>query len=125
MDKIYVITSGAYSDYHIVTATTDYNLALKIKEKYDRYITREDDVFCIEEYDDAEEMLLTFWDIVFDEKGNVSQVKALLPDTYESPSAYFYRDKSSCVRLFAKDYETAVKSAAERRAKILAEREGL
>lgn len=125
MEKIYVLTAGCYSDYHIVTATTDYELAVKIQEKYNRGITYEDDLCRIEEYNDAEEMLLTFWNIEFDEKGNVCQVAARLPSTYDSSSVYFYRDKSSLVRLFAEDYETAVKSAAERRAKILAEREGL
>ena len=32
--KIYVVTKGCYSDYHIITATTDEKLAYKIKEKF-------------------------------------------------------------------------------------------
>lgn len=125
MSKIYVITSGIYSDYHIVTATTDYNLALKIKEKYDRYITNEDDVLCIEEYDDAEEMFLPFWYVPFDENGNVMGAYEREVDSRNRPEVCFSKGRVFAVDLFAKDYETAIKSAAERRAKALAEREGL
>ena len=34
--KIYVVTRGVYSDYHIITATTDKALAERIAKKFDR-----------------------------------------------------------------------------------------
>lgn len=32
--KIYILTSGSYSDYHIVGATTDENVAFELKKKF-------------------------------------------------------------------------------------------
>ena len=32
--KIYVVTKGYYSDYHIITATTDKELAYRIEETF-------------------------------------------------------------------------------------------
>ena len=56
MLKIYVLTKGCYSDYHIITATTDYELACKIKDRFDKINSEwSDEKVNIEIYEDAEE----------------------------------------------------------------------
>lgn len=124
--KIYVITQGVYSDYHIVAATTDYELAKKIAAKF---TTRYDDCE-IEEYDDAEVMLRPAYRIYFDASGNVDS-------TDECKDAYDYSGIGKCneygygfnskmrVTVSADDPESAIKIAAEKRAKYLAEKLGL
>ena len=124
-EKIYVVTQGIYSDYHIVAATTDHDLARKIAAKFtDQY-----DDCRIEEYSNAEVMLRPAWEINFDKAGNVIS-------TDECTSAYDYENVGKCherrwghcdmaVGVSADDLESAIKIAAEKRAKYLAEKLGL
>lgn len=124
-EKIYVVTQGCYSDYHIVAATLDKTIAEKIAAKFnDPY-----DDCRIEEYGDAEVMLRPAWEILFDKAGNVI-------NTYECTSAYDYEDVGKCrerlwgncalnVTVSADDLESAIKIAAEKRAQYLAEKLGL
>ena len=125
-EKIYVVTSGCYSDYHIVAATTDHDLAKKIAAKF---TTRYDDCL-IEEYGDAEVMLRPAYVIHFNDSGNVDS-------THECEDAYDYSGIGKCneygygfnrkmrVTVSADDLESAIKIAAEKRAKYLAEKLGL
>lgn len=125
-EKIYVVTQGDYSDYHIVGATTDRELAEKIAAKF---TTRHDDCQ-IEEYGDAEVMLRPAYAIYFNDSGNVDS-------TRECDSAYDYSDIGECheygygfnrmmrVTVSADNLESAIKIAAEKRAKYLAEKLGL
>ncbi len=128
-EKIYVVTRGDYSDYHIVAATTDHELAKKIAAKFSNDWGECD----IEEYDDAEVMLKPAWYIYFDKAGNVC-------NTTECDSAYSYnrigevQERNSLwysgnyhiyVVVSADDLESAIKIAAEKRAKYLAEKLGL
>jgi hypothetical protein len=124
-EKIYVVTSGCYSDYHIVAATLDKDIAEKIAAKFSgRYDECE-----IEEYCDAEIMLKPAWNISFDKAGNVI-------NTYGCESEYDYENIGECcerrwgecalnVSVSADDLDSAIKIAAEKRAKYLAEKLGL
>lgn len=121
--KIYVVTKGEYSDYHIITATTDLSVAEAVAKKFsDAYDNAE-----IEEYDDAEVMLRPMWFLRFAKNGDVCECR--LED-----SEYGYMDGCECnidsngsvyVRIIADTAEVAIKAGAERRAKFLAECEGL
>lgn len=124
-EKIYVVTQGTYSDYHIVAATMDREVAEKITAKF---TTRYDECR-IEEYGDAEIMLKPAWEINFDKAGNVIA-------TDECTYAYEYEDIGECnerrwgncdlsITVSADDLESAIKIAAEKRAKYLAEKAGL
>lgn len=124
--KIYVVTQGEYSDYHIITATTDKNVAEQIAQKF-----RGNDSWnetYVEEYEDAKMMLKPLFFIRFDKQGNVMECSA-------ESSAYPYQpeyatikhdvNKNAFTYVVADTMEGAIKIAAERRAKFLAEQLGL
>ncbi len=113
--KIYVLTRGEYSDYHILTATTDFAQAEAIAKKFSAEI---------EEYENAEIMLRPLWFIRFEKNGDVCECR--LDD-----SGYWYDEEGLCgfdmrgrvhVHIVADSAEQAIKAGAERRAKFLAER---
>ena len=124
--KIYVLTKGCYSDYHIITATTDYELACKIKDRFDK-INSEwgDEKVNIEIYEDAELYLKPNYFIRFDKQGNVVEA-------YEDTSEYGYDRYSGLdvkggyfTTITTDNKESAIKIAAEKRAMFLAEKEGI
>ena len=124
--KIYVLTKGCYSDYHIITATTDYELACKIKDRFDKINSEwSDEKVNIEIYEDAELYLKPNYFIRFDKQGNVVEA-------YEDTSEYGYDRysgldvKGGCFTTITTDNkESAIKIAAEKRAMFLAEKEGI
>ena len=80
--KIYVVTKGCYSDYHIITATTDEELAYKIRDKFTSdYSWGEAEV---EVYEDAEIFMKPCYFLRFDKSGNVIESRE------ESDSEYGY-----------------------------------
>lgn len=124
-EKIYVVTQGTYSDYHIVAATTDRELAEKIAAKFSNNYDKCD----VKEYSDAEVMLRPAWHIYFDKAGNVINTSAC-------DCAYDYGNVGRCweysygqcgvvASVTAEDLESAIKIAAEKRAQYLAEKQGL
>ena len=124
-ETIYVVTQGTYSDYHIIAATTDHDLAEKIAAKF----TTKWDECDIEEYSDAEVMLRPAWNIYFDKAGNVINTRAC-DSEYEYCRigrcwSYEYGQSGVCVAVTANDLESAIKIAAEKRAQYLAEMQGL
>jgi hypothetical protein len=121
--KVYVITKGDYSDYHICAVATDSDKAEKLAEAFgDRFGKA-----FVEEYDTEEHAELLdgkkAYAIVFDKCGNVIQLKIDDPDT--TPCIRELYDGSVLVELFAKGIDAAIKIAAERRAQWLAEKEGI
>jgi hypothetical protein len=117
--KIYVITNGEYSDYHVITATTNEKLAGEIAKKYNADI---------EVYEDAASHLREVWFVKFDKSGNAVECRD------ESECEYSYENVGRCkedcfgnvyVSVFAKSQRGAIKAAAERRAKFLAEKFGI
>lgn len=123
--KIYVVTRGEYSDYSIITATTDRDVAESIAKKFSGGYSET----VVEEYEDAELMLKPCWLVTFQKDGSVAEVKN------ESDNYFRYHDAGRCwvpvdrrqvaVSVVADSIESAVKIAAEKRAKFLAECEGI
>ena len=123
--KVYVVTRGIYSDYQIITATTDEALAHKIAKKYSAGIRDEDERARVEVFENAEETLLPYWDISFNSEGSVSKIKLIEKPSSIYTDFYVRRDGSGYGGVFAPDCEAAIKIAAEKRAKALAEKLGL
>lgn len=112
-EKIYVVTRGDYSDYHIITATTDFEHANEIAKKFKAKV---------EIYDDSEIYLKNIYSINFDEKGNV--VSCYQNNEYNYPydeKIYWRKDNTLYIQVEADDEQSAIKIAAEKRAKSIAE----
>ena len=122
--KIYVVTKGCYSDYHIITATTDEELAYKIRDKFTSdYSWGEAEV---EVYEDAEIFMKPCYFLRFDKSGNVIESRE------ESDSEYGYDQTQGedilgnfYIHIPADSVEAAIKIGAERRAMYLAQKYGL
>lgn len=123
---IYIITKGNYSCYRVVAATTDRKIAKKIKKKF----SDECDDCRIEEFPDAEVMLKNRWNVFFTKEGNVFKCM-LSNDEYD-----YLKRKDIIDTVYKRDYdliaiveadteEAAIKIAAEKRAKYLAEKNHL
>lgn len=123
--KIYVVTRGEYSDYSIITAALDRNLAEAVAKKF----SSKHDEACVEEFEDAELMLKPCWIVAFREDGSVEEVKSVSNDYYHYQNAgecwVPWGRESVSVSVVADDSESAIKIAAEKRAKFLAEKEGI
>ena len=126
MGKVYVITSGCYSDYHICAVTLDPQKAKVLKEFYSRKEYDEPD---IEEYDadycyDRITSGCNPYLVRFTKGGAADDVfencVCCEDRVYQSGNGRFV-----FVKLWAKDKLSAVKIAAERRARFLAEKEGI
>ena len=122
--KIYVITQGYYSDYKLITATTDKALAEEIAKKFDNEFSHTD----VEEFEDAEIMLKPCWFVRFDKDGSVIEI------ANKSDSVHHYEEVNKCsfdaagqvmVSVCADNFDAAIKIAAEKRMQFLAERAGL
>ena len=122
--EIHVVTIGSYSNYRIITATIDKNLAKQIAKKF----TTEYDEAHVETFEDAEVMLKPCWFVRFDTDGSVRDISS------KSNSAYHYKTINKCdrdstggviVSVLADDSSAAIKIAAEKRAQYLAEKEGI
>lgn len=119
--EFYVVTYGEYSDYGILAVTADRELADKIAKKFKHH-----DDARVEVYKDAELVLKNCYTIFFDASGNVK-------NSYLSSGAYehieniwdFNHGQEVGVRVIHDTLEGAIKAAAERRAKYLAEKNGL
>ena len=123
--KVYVVTTGTYSDYHIITATIDKSVAEAVAKKFDDEYSHT----YIEEYENAEVLLKPCWFVLFEKDGSVRSIKNA------SSSCYSYENINQCemtnatgdvyVHVSADTAEAAIKIAAERRAEFLAEKEGI
>ena len=129
--KIYVITKGSYSDYHICAVATDEAKAKKLAEIYtDRF-----DDAGVEEYDtDSTVEILNGrvpFEVFFDKKLNLQTTfgGADWPFSSFTPGVCERTSKSLgdyvVVWLYAPDEATAIKVAAEKAAEFLAQKEGL
>ena len=128
--KIYVITKGEYSDYHICAVATDRGEAERLAKIYsDKW-----DDASVEEYDTEATVNLLggrfpfsvyFYDRrdphVFDEKENNDFKPGVsVFDQNRHPSG-----ARMAVRIYAPDDLTALKSAIDKRAQYLAEKAGI
>lgn len=124
-EKIYVVTKGIYSDYHIITATTDYELAKKIKEKFTDG-DRDLDETRIEEFSNSELVLKPCWAVYFSESGDIKNVCSAEMDYYAHELNEVFEGQCFLyVHVAADTEEEAIKIAAEQRAMYLAQKNGL
>lgn len=128
--KIYVVMKGAYSDRHVVTATTDPEKAKKISEKF----SDDWDDCWIDEFEDGDFMLRQLWYVSFFYDGSVDTVRRENDEYYYEGA---YNDKSIrwntrngiihdvWMYVFADNEEHAIKIATDKRAEFLAQQNGL
>lgn len=125
VSKVYVITAGEYSDYHICAVTLDPDNAEWLRKFYDK------DSYtgaCIEEFD-TETVPERFkqgekvWRVVFCRRGDVEFCVECSDN--RADDIYMLVGGAVIVYVWAKDEKSAIKIAAERRAKYLAEKEGI
>lgn len=125
-NKVYVITKGAYSDYHICAVAATKEIAEKLQEIYSDEYSWAD--ARIEEYDlnEAKDDVRVFYDVTFED----DRVSARFNEYCEKESIMFLRGNKwqsdrliVCVR--ARDADHAVKIAQDRRAEYLAKKEGI
>ena len=117
--KVYVITKGAYSDYHIVGVSLDKKRAEEIakavsEEPIDLYQAY------VEEYDTDAFAVNLRYSVWYDKSGHWS---AQLNDYAEYQTNHAYNDRSFVV--YAKDKSHAIKIAQDMRAEYLAKQEGI
>lgn len=122
--KVYVITKGSYSAYHICAVATDYEKAFILQKKFSaKYDTAEIEEFDTEDFNDifAEKNLYNVW---FGSNGNMVQVFEEDMDYFDPKNNPVRVLKSGmiAVYVFAFDKESAVKIAAEKRAMELNKR---
>lgn len=129
MAIVYVVTKGCYSDYHICAVTLD-------KEKAERLCKLFDgggwDEARVEGYDtETHEGLLSGrkpYNVGFRKNGDLSSVneqKLGIEHFIPRIGEYPMHEECLVVSLYAKNKESAIKIAAEKRAKYLAEKEGI
>lgn len=125
-NKVYVITKGAYSDYHICAVAATKEIAEKLQKIYSDKDSWAD--ARIEEYDlnEAKDDVRVFYDVTFAD----DKVSACFNEYGERESINFYKGNKwqsgrliVCVR--ARDEDHAVKIAQDRRAEYLAEKKGV
>lgn len=120
--KVYVITKGQYSDYHICAVVTDFKKAQILREKFSDKI----DDAKIEEFD-TENFNDIFagknlYCIYFGKNGNVTSVFVNELDYFDPKDnlVKIFRDCIVQVNVFAFDEASAIKIAVEKRAIELA-----
>lgn len=122
--KVYVITKGEYSDYHICAVATDYEKACILQKRFsDKYDTAEIEEFDTEDFNDiyAKKIL---YSVRFDSNGTVTNVYERDIDCFDPKDnpVQMCWGKEVLVYVFAFDKESAVKIAAEKRAMELSKR---
>lgn len=129
--KIYVITKGSYSDYHICAVTANKEKAKQLERLFSGIC----DQAYIEEYDTGEFSFIKKDEKCFDVlkiKGNI-EVKETNLDLYEIDNeakvSPYYRRREDILGIktivIAKDEEHAIKIAQDRFAEYEAEQKGI
>ena len=121
MKKAYVITKGYYSDYRICAVTLDEEIAKKLKIKFDDSMNEANiEIYDLDEYN-KDNVDYNSYSVRFNFAGDIQEVR-VNPDDYEER---IYEKYGLVVELRAKDINSAIKIAAERRAMWLAQKEGI
>lgn len=122
--KHYVLTAGCYSDYHIVAVCSDRAKAEQIMERVNRNAGSYDQCD-IEEYEDAEPVAdnLNCYCMNF-EKNTIREDKDI---EYGIKGSYFEDRNGTIWALYvlAENEEAARKIAFDRRAMLMAQKEGI
>lgn len=121
MKKAYVITKGYYSDYRICAVTLDKDIAEKLRKKFDDDMSEAN----IEEYDldkyNKDNVDYNSYSVKFNFAGDIQEIRV----NSEECDECIYEKYGLVVDLRAKDINSAIKIAAERRAMWLAKKEGI
>lgn len=125
MAKVYIITAGEYSDYHICAVTLDPDNAEWLRKFYDKdsYTGASIEEYNTETVPERFKQGEKLWRVPFDYRGDTE----FCQEWCETLGEYIYMrsDGTVIVYVWAKDEKSAIKIAAERRAKYLAEKEGI
>lgn len=128
--KVYVITRGEYSDYHICGLTLDEEKA-KIMQ---RHFSTDWDSAEIEEYDTDEFNPVfegkSLYSVIFYKNGGILEAKERSLEYYDCTCPVFEcrfgeNDVRIKVYVFAVSVDDAIKIASEKRAEYLAKKNGL
>lgn len=123
--KVYVITQGSYSDYHICAVAIDPEQAEKLAKIYsDRYYTAEVEEYDTEEHREWCDGRIPF-EVIFYRDGSHSiwlEDNRLAPGVVVDPHFGSIEMK---VYLYAPDRDTALKIAYDKRAEYLAQKAGI
>lgn len=134
MATVYVITKGSYSDYHICAVALDRENAKRLCKLFKSgYVDKpEIEEWDTEKYEDLLAGRIPHY-VTFLENGDVYSVHTNICgveyfETGISEITCLHNGKGApCLKvmLYAEDKESAVKIAAEKRAKYLAEKDGI
>lgn len=117
--KIYVITKGAYSAYHICAVVTDCTKAQILQEQFsDKWDDAEIEEFETEVYNDVCTGK-NLYSIYFNKNGDVKNVSIDELEYFNpenNPVTIFRDDNGVRVHVFAFNEKSAIKVAAEKRA---------
>ena len=120
MNKVFIVTSGVYSDYKI-------ERVFSTKEKALEYIDTKDDSYKLEEFDIDEPVVreTQVYEVSFDlEKKQVHNVRIMWSKIYKDliiiKSRFPYIRKTLCIYVESDSRERALKIASERYGAIIA-----
>lgn len=118
---VYIVTSGSYSDYHIVGAFTDRKKAVRLVKAYPKYTLRIEE-FPLDKY--LVKPHQQCYRIEMDKEGNTLETATVLTDTYwlneEKPYTISIYNvlQNYC---FANDEQHAIKITNELRTQLIVE----
>lgn len=127
--KLYAVTKGCYSDYHIITLTADKSRAKRIAKIYsDRWGEAQ-----VEEYEDGDAGdFRTPYDVLFYKNGSISAYMREYDEFWkaERKKVYHYgSDPMGTVKcevyVLAESEEQAIKIAIDHLTQLKAEKEGI
>lgn len=123
-DKVYIITKGRYSDYHICAVTLDKDRAERLRKMFDtRYEDARVEEYILDETNEGESLyIVEFSDdapprITRDEYDGFGALE-------DCPCVAYWLDPV-CVYVRAKDAQRAMKIACDEYARWKAEKEGI
>lgn len=126
--KVYVLTEGCYSDYHIIGVTLDEKQAkIAADALSNEYFTVNCEEFETNDINDINVIKSgwNLWEVYFDEKTHaITRIyRSKYPDCLGT--VQLMRNKTFCVEVYAEDKEHAIKSASDKLSKYLAEQAGI
>lgn len=123
IDKVYVITKGDYSDYHICAVTLDKNRAEKLRKMFSDHWNKAE----IEEYTLDEEKTRRKYGVVFDVKGAFKRFCAEECDLHDDGFIDDWNDDDDGITIWVEsaDEAHALKIAQDRLAEYKAKKAGI
>ena len=133
MSKLYAVTKGQYSDYHIITLTDNKEMAEKIAKKFT--LDWEDNNYDranVEEFDNAEICLKPLYKVEFNIDGSIKEVSIsdneygyLEEGIFQLYGPTYSGNVTQMIYISTDSKEKAIKIACDKRAEYFAEKEGI